>query len=279
MTSPLWKYPGSTEGRILPVNSVPQDAAGGGTYGYSSTYYYGYYTEAVYCLGEDISAFQSYRFQSNNIVRVEQTFTISAAHKLIRFSWHMRTPDMPQSRNIVVAGPVDFIGQQLATPYGALDGGAPAGLGLITSGDSCTGVRIPSTADASVQSLFAPTDREQYLLVSGATAAGNNGFHRISAVPWNQGSITNGACALTEYPSQLSITQQLADPAVTLRIYGCKWTGRAYYKVGAGAWTEYFSLIEEYGHTWYRSNLAFNVSKYTGAFSIRFEAKLERLAA
>lgn len=276
MTTPLWKYPGVLEGRILPENSIPQGALSQSQYGYYS-YYYGYYGEAVYCLGEDVSHFQDYRLYNGQYAHVQQTFTISAAHKLLLFSWHMRQPDMPVSRNIVVAGPVDFVGQRLVAPGGALDGTAPAGTGLLTSGDSCTGVRIPDTSHSSVQSLFTKADRELYLLVSGATDAANNGYHRISTIPWGQAGVSGGDRALTEFPDQTTIVQRAADPSVTLRVLGVTWKGRLWYKTAAGAWTEYFALEEEYSHTWYRTGLALNVSKYTGSLSIKFELKVERL--
>ena len=245
-----------------PENSI---ASGAGGYYYAYLYGYGYDTgNAVFCLGEDRATFQPYRYNINDTITVEQTFTVSAAHKLILFSFHMRTPPMPTPRDIIVAGPVDIV----------------RSTGLISSGDGCSGVRLPNTALAS--SLFTADDRELWLQISGATNPTNDGTHRISGIPWNQGNISGGEAAILEnsntlglaFPNTATMVDQLADPAVTMSVLGLRWVSRAYADWGAGM-TERVSLEEPTGHTWYRTDLALHVSKYTGSLTVRFESKLE----
>jgi len=266
MAPPVWKYPGVWEGRISPVNSVAQGSEG---YYYAYAYGYGYNAtgESVFCLGEDRTTFQPYRMTVNDTILVQQTFTITAAQRLILFSFHMRTPPMPSVTEIISAGPVDFTGG---------DGHD----GLIVTGDGCSGLRLANLLLASAP--FAPGHKELWLRVAGATDGDNNGDHRITDVPWDQGDVLGGDTVLLENQNRLllaapdtaAMVGRVNDPAVTLHVLGLKWVSRAYVNWGAG-WQEWLDLEEQTGHTWYRTDLAIHVSKYTGSLTLRFESKLE----
>lgn len=259
MASPLWKYPGRLEGRIEPIYSVPQSGTAGYYYYYSS-YAYGYTEENVFCLGEDQRPFQDHRLLVGDTVSVEQAFTITAAHKLLLFSWHMRMPDMPASRGIVTGAQVDFVD----------------GLGLISPGDGCVGVVIKDPDGAS--SMFSSADTEQRLLVDGGAHANNIGTFRISGVPWDQGDVgstvnkPNGSVAIIENSALVAETAN----NVTLRVLGLNWIARAYADWGGG-FVERVVLSERYDHTWYRTGLALHVSKHVGPLTIKFEMQLGAL--
>jgi len=255
VSSPLWKYPGVLEGRIQPDYSVAQGSESAAYYGYYA-HYYSYYMEHVFCLGEDMLPFQSWRLAVGNTARVEQAFTVPAATKLIRFSWHMRNPEMPASRNLVVAGPVDFMQT-----------------GLITGADGASGFIL----DPSLAGTLTQDDAELWCQITGATDANNNGTHRISGIPEDQGD-ANGERAIVENSNTLNsdMVHRMADPAVTIRLLGLRWMSRAYVDIGAG-FVQQFHLSEWIDHTWYRTALAINTSKYAGPMTIRFEMELERL--
>lgn len=253
MAKPVWRYPGVLEGRIAPQGSSAQGSEAA-YYGY---YYdsYGYEQLHVFCLGSDKLTLPIARLELGDAISVEQAFDVTSPQKLLRFAWHMRMPsDMPATRTIIAdsVGGVSFL------------------LGsLCEDGDSCHGIVVDSPT-----SPFTAEDKERVLSVEGATDAGNNTYHRISGVPFNQGDVTGGDRVLID-TGDTSFTQRLNDPGpVTVRVHGLTWTARAYTDEGAG-WVERVQLKEAPGRTNYRNELAFNLSKFTGALAVKFELKLE----
>jgi len=255
MTSPLWKYPGVWEGRIAPSQ--------GPYYGYDAgdfLYYYAvddwYYSGLdtygeghAFCLGDDNVNLPKHRFAIGDAISVEQQFDVSA-HRLLRFGWYMRQPEnMPIDKTIISSGIVTFVTD-----------------GLIAAGDDLNGFIVATPTAQLVQD-----DAEQIFLISGATAAANNGYFRASGIPFNQGVVTGGDRAVLE---NAGLVAQVNDPAVTVVRKGLKWVVRAYMDSGGG-WVERVKLEEEPGHLVFRDELAFHISKWTGTAKIKFEMKLE----
>jgi len=265
---PYWKYPGTLEGRIRPANSVPcQEADLYYGYAYSGYTYYYSGNDWVFCLGEDSSPFQVYRLQVDDALSVQQTFTPASPHKLLRFCWHMRHPEMPQARDIVSGGEVSFLdGGLVSRPAGWP---SPTGDELFLDGpaDGLTGILVHGQPSA-----FTQEDLEQWVTISGSSGGLNDGTFRISGVPWALGAVSGGDRAVLNAP----ISDSMNDTGVTIRLHGLKWVARLYYNDGGG-WEEYLSHTEEAGRTVYRGSLALNISKLSGPVAVKFEMKLERV--
>jgi len=265
--SPLWRYPGIWDGRIAPVNSVPQDIGTGEAYYDTAYYYYGIGESHVFCLGPDLSNLPVNRLKVGDTVSVEQDFDVVDAAKLLRFCWHMRMPEtLPAPRYIVQNGLVSFMSSNLAA-----FGESPAP----TWSDGCQGLYVHSPS-----SMFTVQDADQVCTISGTTDAANSGTFRISSPlsgaygpEGDQVNITIGRKALIE---NYGLVTRLNDPAVTIKMHGATWVARAYTDVGAG-WVERVKLEEQPGHTWFRNELALHLSKFTGAISVKFELKLEEV--
>jgi len=267
--SPLWKFPGTVAGRILPQYSTPAGTYQEGYYYYSHRYVYDAYqaygeTPAfghVFCLGADEDPFQPHRFNVDDAVTVEQEFN-TADYKLVRFNWHIRIPgDLPQARTIVSsAGQVRFVrtsGLVVTTP----------------SPDGCQGLVISTPA-----SPFSASDKGALLSISGSTDPNNDGAFPLDGIPSNQGSVLVGDRALYYNVNMAQTT--VPDPAaVTVKILGLQWTTRAFLDSGSG-YVEQLKIVEQPKHTWYRGFLALNISKVTpGALvKVKFELKLEAAA-
>jgi len=264
MAAPVWKWPETFNGRLEPGSSTPQgspilgiDESG---YDYGSKYYYlpyGYYyysgygingAEHVFCLGSDSVAFEKHRLNINDAISVEQTFSVPVASQLLRFAWHMRTPSMPERRVLISNGRVEF-----------------KTAGLLGAGTGTAGILLIDHTD-----LFTADDTELLVRITGAPTPANNGIYRVSAIPARAGYVTFGTVAIIE---NASIVAEIGSN-VTVEVLGLRWVGRAYTDIGGGM-IERFNLVEPYGHTWFRNALALNVSKYSGAITVKFEMKLE----
>ena len=270
MASPFWQYPAVDEGRIDPRQSIPCGVGGyyyyPYYYHYPSSYYYQTTDEYVFCLGQDVEDPQPTRMSINDYVRVEQILNITAAHKLIRFCWHMRTPEgMPTARTILNNGDVSFVKASGLISRAAVIPGQPNPF-LIGTVDTEAGIVLHGTPASSPLS----TDLETHLVISGAANPLNNGTKRIISVPWDHGVVVGG----DRYGIGDALAEDLNDSGVTITTQGLQWVARVYTDHGLG-YTEYLPLSEREGHTAYRSQLAINVSKYTGNLGVRFELKLE----
>jgi len=272
LAKPVWKFPGTLEGRIQPLNSNPCGAGGYYYYPYWYTipsYYYYSADEHVFCLGTDEEPMPEYRFQPGDSLSVEQAFTPTGNPRLLSFCWHMRHPALPVSRNIVSGGEVSFLnGGLISRPSASW----PAGTARFIDGstDGSKGILVHGVP----LSVFTSADWEQLVTVSGAVVPGNNGVKRICSVPMDHGVVTGG----DRIGIDSALTESLNDPGVTLRVHGLRWTARVYFDVGGG-WVEYLSHSETPGHTAFRGNLAMNLSKLGGgSIEVKFEMKLEVLS-
>ena len=279
MASPFWAYPGVWEGRLGPAGSsaLGYDYGYGytPTYGYVPTYNgyyfsyggaYGYFSENVFCLGKDRTDNAPYhRIRLGDTIAVEQSFTITSAIKLLLFSWHFQVPaDLPVSRDVVSGGVVSFVS-------GDISGG---GRGVASSDSGESGLIIVDKGSGS--GSFSRSDAELPVTISGSSLAVNNGLHRISAVPEDQGEASGGDRAVIENSGNLTgeMAQVLDDAGVTVRVHGVRWRGHLIADWGAG-WQERFDLVEYAEHNYIRDSLALHVSQYVGPLSMRFELQAE----
>lgn len=277
--SPVWHYPAVWNGRIAPSNSVPQDAGTAqGYYHYyeyqipNYIYYYaGEGQSHVFCLGSDELNLPINRLKLDDTISVQQDFDIATPQQLLKFCWHFRLVEaLPQSRDIINNGTVSFLNGGLLS-YSE----TPVPSWALTEGTK--GIYIPTP-----DSPFTQSDNDRVCSISGATDTGNNGTWRISTIPdgvfsdptGSSVTITGGKKAVLECDS---LTARVNDSGVTVRMHGLNWVARAYADTGSG-WEETLQLIEAPNHTWYRNQLAFHLSKYSGAIRIKFELKLEKVA-
>lgn len=279
MPSPLWKYPGTLNGRIDPAYAEAQTLESGftGVYYYGTWFFYIYsydagdytsyeYTYAyesghVFCLGEDANTGPDYRLSQDDIAGVYQTNVDLTGIDILYFAWKLNNPaTMPQPVTILSAGTCQFVTTDV----------------MVATGDDLPGILLP--VGASV--LFDSSYSERILRVSGAPSAVNNGDFRISAVPQNQGSMIttpslNGRFAVLE--NDLLVAE--AGAAVTLTVLGAQWVARAYIDTMLCCELREPGCSHHRGRSKQRNELSAHVSKLAGVHTVKFELSIELIAS
>lgn len=283
MANPLWAYPEVLEGRIAP-SFGQAGSSGPGAYGYAyPSYYYGYSSDKVFCLGRDVIPFTEARLQVGQTASVQQTVNVLAINKFWLFMWHMRVPEIPDPYDAIVGGPAHFVCGAGATAAAVAGGSGQRGLTHI--GDGLSGVILTDTGGLGGGLGFNLASRELWCSISGATDATNNdpgpgSFHRLVCVPAEAGS--PGTMAVIEnqnriglpLPDRGTMYQRLNEAAVTIRVLGYKWTARAWIDQGSG-WEERVALIEAEERNLVRGSMALHVSQFSGPLTVKFDLTLE----
>jgi len=270
--NPYWTHPAVREGRITPDNSIAPGPAGSAYYQAYYTSYYGTLDGKVFCLGADHTKFPARRALLGDTISVQQDFDVPAAQRLLRFAWHMRSPQMPAAAELATAAEVSFVN----------------GAGLVVSSpvpDGCIGAQVHT----GLLRTFTSADVERRITFSGAADPNNNATFVIGGVPQDQAGDSGGDRILLRnplskhpmghpsYPAYPAhpLVPCANDTGVAIRIHGLKWHGTAYIREGAGPWVSRVELQERTGHTAYRADLALNVSQYAGTMGAKFELELQ----
>ncbi len=285
MSSPLWKYGGTLNGRIGPVWA---DAQGGiGVYYFGGTYFYTYVSPSyvsgygwdytyeaghVFCLGEDSGHYPSYRYITSDTSYVEQATIDLTDIDIVYFCCRLNTSSaMPNTvRTLQTNQPIEIKAN------------------ISAFGDNTYGVVLPKIFTNG----FVQTDIDRQVIVQGTLF--NDATYRISGVPWNLSPLPgrvrssptaanhigpgdadgadklykNGQVAILDIPA---LIPEVANN-VTVTLPGFRWLAQGY--IDSDLRVE---LYERPGRAWQRNYMAMHTSKLVGNHTVKFTLSIEKL--